>query len=89
MSDREAKTFVADYPFDLLAGKQLIFVYSNIIEYQHIRDTKALLIRVIDSNQRLKNGSLCEVEPTHREVFGNLEYKKLLSNNFQCIEVQL
>ena len=89
MSDREAKTSVADYAFDLLAGKQLIFVYSIIIEYQHIRDTKALLICVIDSNQRLKNGSLCEVEPTHREVFSNLEYKKLLSNNFQCIEVQL
>ena len=83
LGDEEAKTFVADYPFDLLAGKQLIFVYSNIIEeYQHIGDTKAPLIRIIDSKQRLKNGSLCEIEPTHRIVFSNLEYKKLLSNNF-------
>ena len=38
MSDGEAKAFVADYPFDLLAGKQLIFVYNNIIDYQHIGD---------------------------------------------------
>ena len=89
LGDGEAKAFVADYPFDLLAGKQLIFVYSNIIEYQHIGDTKAPLIRIIDSKQRLKNGSLCEIEPTHRIVFSNLEYKKLLSNNSQCIEVQL
>ena len=89
MSDGEAKAFVADYPFGLLEGKQLIFVYCNIIEYQHIGDTKASLIRVIDSKQRLKNGSFCEIEPTHRIVFSNLEYKKLLSNNFQCIEVQL
>ena len=78
LGDGEAKAFVADYPFDLLAGKQLIFVYSNIIEYQHIGDTKAPLIRIIDSKQRLKNGSLCEIEPTHRIVFSNLEYKKLL-----------
>ena len=49
MNDREAKAFVADYPFDLLAGKQLIFVYNNIIEYQHIGYTKAPLICVIDS----------------------------------------
>ena len=89
LGDGETKAFVADYPFDLLAGKQLIYVYSNIIEYQHIGDTKAPLIRIIDSKQRLKNGSLCEIEPTHTIVFSNLEYKKLLSNNFQCIEVQL
>ena len=67
----------------------MIFVYSNKIEYQHIGDTKAPLIRVIDSKQRLKNGNLCEIEPTHRIVFSILEYKKVLSNNFQCIEVQL
>ena len=89
LGDGEAKDFVADYPFDLLAGKHLIIVYSNIIEYQHIGDTKAPLIRIIDSKQRLKNGSLCEIEPTHRKFFSNLEYKNLLSNNFQCIEVQL
>ena len=87
LGDGEAKAFVADYPFDLLAGKQLIFVYSNIFGYQHIGDTKAPLIRIIDSKQRLKNGSLCEIGP--RIAFSNLEYKKLLSKNFQCFEVQL
>ena len=89
MSDGEAKAFVAHYPFDLLAGKHLIFVYSNVVEYQHIGDTKAPLIRVIDSKKRLKNRSLCETEPTHRTVLSNLEHQKLCSNNFQCIEVQL
>ena len=75
------KTFAGDYPFDLSAGKQLIFIYVNIIEYQYVGDTKAPLIRVIDSKQRLKNCSPCEIEPTHRIVFSNLEYKKLLSKN--------
>ena len=49
MFDDEDKTFVGDYSLDLSAGKQLIFVYVNIIEYQHVGDIKAPLIRVIDS----------------------------------------
>ena len=32
-------------------------------------DPKAPLLRVIDSKQRLKNGSVCELEPTQRIVF--------------------
>ena len=42
---------------------------------QYAGDTKASLIRVIDSKQRPKNGSPCEKEPTHRIVFSNLEEK--------------
>ena len=88
MTEDEEKTFVVDYPFDFSAGKQLIFIYVNIIEYQYVGDTKAPLIRVIDLKQRLKNGSPCEIEPTRRIVFSNLEYK-LLSKIFQSIEIQL
>ena len=54
MSDGEAKSFVADYPFDLLAGKQLMIVCKVIIEYQHIGGTKAPLIRFFNSRQCLK-----------------------------------
>ena len=89
MADDEEKTFVGVYPFNLSAGKQVIFIYVNIIEYQYVGDTKAPHIRVIDSKQRLKNGNPSEIEPTHRIVFSNLEYKKLLSKNFQSIEIQL
>ena len=83
------KKLVGDYPFDLSAGKQLTFIYVNTIEYQYVGDTKAPYIRVIDSKQRLKNGNHSEIEPTHRIVFSNSEYKKLLSKNFQSIEIQL
>ena len=89
MADDEEKTFADDYPFDLSAGKQLIFIYVNVIEHQYVGDTKAPLIRVIDSKQRLKNSSPCKIQPTHRIVFSNLEYKKLLSKNFQSNEIQL
>ena len=52
-------------------------------------DEKAPLLRVIDLKQRLKNGSVCELEPTHRIVFTNLDYKKLFSNTIQSISIEL
>ena len=89
MADDEDKISAGDYPFLLSAGKQPIFIYVNIIEYQDVGYAKAPLIRVIDSIQRLKNGSPCEIEPTRKIAFSKLEYKKLLSKNFQSIEIQL
>ena len=84
------KAFYGEFPADWCAGKHLIFIYTNIIEYQYVGDAKAPLLRVIDSKQRLKNGSVCELEPTHRIVFfSNLDYKKLLSNTIQSISIEL
>ena len=76
------EAFAGDYPFDLSAGKQLNFIYVNIIEYQCVGDTKAPLIRVIDSKQHREHGGPCQIEPTHRIFFSNLDYKKLLSKIF-------
>ena len=83
MKSDETKAYYREIPVDLCAGKHLIFIYTNIIEYQYVGDAKAPLLRVIDSKQRPKNGSVCELEPTHRIVFSNLDYKKLLSNTIQ------
>ena len=66
MKSDETKAYFGEFPADLCAGKHLIFIYTNIIEYQYVGDAKAPLLRVIDSKQRLKNGSVCELEPTHR-----------------------
>ena len=89
MKSDETKPYFGEFPADLCAGKHLIFIYTNIIGYQYVGDAKAPLLRVIDSKQRLKNGSVCELEPTHRIVFSNLDYKKLLSNTIQSISIEL
>ena len=89
MKSDDTKAYYGEFPADLCAGKHLIFIYANIIEYQYVGDTKAPLLRVIDSKQRLKNGSVCELEPTHRIVFTNLDYKKLLTNTIQSISIEL
>ena len=89
MKSDDTKAYYGEFPANLCAGKHLIFIYTNIIEYQYVGDTKAPLLRVIDSKQRLKNGSVCELEPTHRIVFTNLDYKKLLTNTIQSISIEL
>ena len=89
MKSDEIKVYFGEFPADLCAGKHLIFIYTNIIQYQYVGDAKAPLLRVIDSKQRLKNGSSCEPEPAHRIVFSNLDYKKLLSNTIQSISNEL
>lgn len=77
------------YPVDMTSGVQFVFVYLDIIDYQHLGDTKAPLLKVIDTDLRLKNGSVCSIEPTHRKVFSNLEYKTLLTNTIKSIKVEL
>ena len=89
MKSDETKAYHGELPADLLAGEHLMFVYANIIQYQYVGDAKAPLLRVIDSKQRLKNCSVCEVEPTRRIVFSNLDYKKLLTNTMQSISIEL
>ena len=76
MKSDETKAYYGKFPADLSAGKHLIFIYTSIIEYQYVGDTKAPLLRVIDSKQRLKNGSLFELEPTHRIVFTKIRLQE-------------
>ena len=89
MKKDDTRDFMVDFPPDLCAGKHLIFIYTNLIGHQYVGDAKAPLIRVIDSKQRLNNGSVCELEPTHRIVFSNLDYKKFLSNTIQSFSIEL
>ena len=84
-----SQNLISDYPVDISAGTQMMFIYLDIIRYQIVGDTKAPLLRVIDTNRRVKNGYACSIEPNHRKVFSNLDYKKLLVNNIQSIAVNL
>ena len=71
-----SQNLISDYPVDISAGTQMMFIYLDIINYQMVGDTKAPLLRVIDTNRRVKNGYVCSLEPNRRKVFSNLDYKK-------------
>ena len=77
------------FPVDITCGSQRIFVCLDIIEYQHVVDSRAPILKIIESERRLKNGSLNTVAPVHHKTFTSLDYKRLLSNNIQSIKVEL
>ena len=66
-----------------------MLIYLDIISYQIVGDTKSPLLEVIDTNRRVKHGYACSIEPNHRKVYSNLDYKKLPVNNTQSIAVDL
>ena len=45
------------FPVDIACGSQLIFVYLDIIEYQHVGDSRAPILKIIESERRLRNGA--------------------------------
>ena len=52
-------------------------------------DTKAPLLRVIDTNRRVKNNYACTVEPNYCKVFKNLYFKKLSDNKISNVSLNL
>ena len=80
---------VGDFPVDITCGSQLIFVCIDIIEHQNVGDVRAPVIKIIESERRLRNGSINTVTPIHHKSYKNLDYKPILSNNIQNIQVEL
>ena len=50
MRSDETKAYNGEFSAGLGAGKHLIFIYKNFIDYQYVADAKEPLLRVIDSN---------------------------------------
>ena len=57
-----------------------MFIHLDLNQYQIVADTKTPLLQFIGKNLRVKNGYACTIEPNHRKVFSNLDFKKLLVN---------
>ena len=80
---------VGDFPVDITCGSQLMFVYIDIIEHQNVGDARAPVLKIIESERRLRNGSINTVTPIHHKSYTNLDYKPILSSNIQNIQVKL
>ena len=80
---------IGDYPIDIMSGRHLMFVYIDLIDYQHVANTKAPMLRTILIKNRLKDSCLKNIHPIDHQKFGSLQYKKLLTNNISSIAVEL
>ena len=77
------------YPVDIACGSQLMFLYVDIIEHQYVGNVKAPILKIIDTERRLKNGSLTVTTPIQQKTFETPDFKPLLFHNIQNINVEL
>ncbi len=76
------------YPTDI--GRfHTLMIYSDIVEYGTVGDVKAQLLRSIPITHRMKGDSLQTTLDYASRYFNDLQYKKLLRNNFHSIQIEI
>ena len=88
-ADNSLNRHVGDFPVDTTCRSQFLFVYIDIIGHLNVGDVRAPVIKIIESERLLRNDSISTVTPMHHNSYTNLDYKPILSNNIQNIQVEL
>ena len=75
------------YSYDIIRIHSLM-IYSDIIEYNIVGDTKTPLLRCIPFISKVKNGDIISTgQYMNYQSFTNLQFKKLLKNSFHSIKI--
>ena len=65
-------------------------IFSDIIEYNIVGDTKTPLLRCIPFISKVKSGDIISTgQYMDYQSFKNLQFKKLLKNSFHSIKIEL
>ena len=65
-------------------------IYSDIIDYIIVGDTKTPLLRCIPFISKVKNGDIISTRQyINCQYFTNLQPKKLLKNSFHSLKIEL
>ena len=65
-------------------------IYSDIVEYNIVGDTKAALSRCFPFISKIKNGDIISTGLfMNYQNFPNLQFKKILKNSFHSIKLEL
>ena len=79
------------YPqFSYIIRIHYLMIYSEIIEYNIVGDTKTPLLRCIPFISKVKSGNISSTgQYMNYQPFTNLQFKKLLKNSFHSIKIEL
>ena len=65
-----------------------LMIYTDIVEYNIVGDTKALLLRCFPFISELECGDIITTgRYMNYQTFSNLQFRRLLENSFHCIHV--
>ena len=85
----EAGPHFFKFPYDIVRIHTLM-IYSDIVEYNIVGDTKAALLRCIPFISKVKNGDIIATEQNmNYQNFPNLQFKKILKNSFHSKKLEL
>ena len=77
------------FPYDIVRIHTLM-IYSDIVEYNFVGDTKAARLRCILFISKIKNGDIISTgHYMNYQNFPNLQFKKILKKFFNSIKLQL
>ena len=77
------------FPYDIVRIHTLM-IYSDIVDYNIVGDTKAALLRCIPFISKVKNGDIISTgQYMNYQNFPNLQFKKILKNSFHSIKLEL
>lgn len=77
------------YPVDLHAGRHLMFVNINIIDTQHVGNTKVPTLRIVPLLGKMRNDHLFQGQAVCYRTFEDLQFKNMLGSTVHRIEVEL
>lgn len=77
------------YSYDIVRIHSLL-IYTDIVEYNIVGDSKTPLLRCIPFISKVKSGDIISTgQYMNYQTFQNLQYKKLLKNSFHSIKIEL
>lgn len=78
----------APLPIDILRFHSMM-IYSDIVEYNIVGDTKAPLLRCFPLMSKVRDGSLSITQYMGYRSFDKIQYKKLLKTSFHSVKIEL
>ena len=78
-----------EFAYDIVRIHSLI-IYSDLVEYSIVGDTKAPLLRCFPFISKLKGGDIITTgQYMNYQTFSNLQFRPLLKNSFHSIHIDL
>ena len=77
------------FAYDIVCIHSLI-IYTDIVEYNIVGDSKAPLLRCFPFIPKLKSGDIITTgQYMNYQIFSNLQFRRLLKNSFHSIHIDL
>ena len=78
----------SEFPIDILRFHS-VMVYTDIVEFSIIGDTKAPILRCFPFNNKIQRDSISVTKYSNYVSFDNLQFRRLLKNSIHSIKVEL